>query len=128
MSIAVTQNEKKVAIEMRGITKAFGTKVVANKNVDLTVYKGEILAILGANGCGKTTLFKILTGEMDYDDGEVYVDPNKRIGLISQIPRFPDGWTTEDVLKSAHQHLYNIQELLHIKIEETSHSFTVDEG
>ena len=65
------------------------------------VQEGECVAILGRNGCGKTTLFKILTGEMDYDDGEVYVNPNKRIGLISQIPRFPEGYTVEDVLRSA---------------------------
>ena len=59
------------------------------------------MAILGRNGCGKTTLFKILTGEMDYDGGEVYVNPNKKLGLISQIPRFPAGYTVEDVLRSA---------------------------
>ena len=41
MSIAVTENQKQIAVEMRGITKAFGTKVVANKNVDLTVYRGR---------------------------------------------------------------------------------------
>ena len=45
---------KPIALEMKGVTKTFGN-VVANNNVDLTVYKGEILAILGENGCGKTT-------------------------------------------------------------------------
>ena len=44
---------------------------------------------------------------MDYDDGEVYVNPNKRIGLISQIPRFPQGYTVEDVLRSAYTGLIN---------------------
>ena len=63
------------------------------------------MAILGRNGCGKTTLFNILTGQMDYDDGEVYVNPNKRLGLISQIPNFPDGYTVEDVLRSAYAQL-----------------------
>jgi simple sugar transport system ATP-binding protein len=47
--------EKAFALELQGITKAFGTKVVANKNVDLQVKQGEILAILGENGSGKTT-------------------------------------------------------------------------
>ena len=49
--------EKPIALACRGITKTFG-RVVANRNCDLTVYKGEILAILGENGCGKTTLIK----------------------------------------------------------------------
>ena len=44
--------EKLVAIELRGVSKHFG-KVVANKNVDMTVYKGEILSILGENGTVK---------------------------------------------------------------------------
>ena len=50
------------ALELKGITKAFGTKVVANKDVDLQVKKGEILAILGENGSGKTTLMNMVSG------------------------------------------------------------------
>ncbi|MBQ5840332.1 MAG: ATP-binding cassette domain-containing protein, partial [Clostridia bacterium] len=48
-----------VALECRGITKTFG-RVVANKNCDLEVYRGEILAILGENGSGKTTLMNMV--------------------------------------------------------------------
>ena len=46
---------KPVAVQMKGISKYFGD-VVANKNVDLTVYEGEILSVLGENGSGKTCL------------------------------------------------------------------------
>ena len=56
-----TAPKKEVILEMRNITKTFGS-IVANKNVDLTVYKGEILAILGENGCGKTTLMNMIAG------------------------------------------------------------------
>ena len=76
------------------------------------VQEGERVAILGRNGCGKTTLFKILTGEMDYDGGEVYVNPNKRLGLISQIPHFPAGYTVEDVLRSAFSEALSVGEKL----------------
>ncbi len=53
---------------------------------DLRGTGGERVAILGRNGCGKTTLFKILTGEMDYDGGEVYVI---QISAWALSPRFP---------------------------------------
>ena len=73
------------------------------------VQEGECVAILGRNGCGKTTLFRILTGEIGYDQGEVYVNPGKRLGLISQIPRYPQGSTVEDVLRSAFRPLLRMR-------------------
>ena len=91
-----------VDIQVKNLTKFFVIGENLLEGFSFEVQEGECVAILGRNGCGKTTLFKILTGEMDYDDGEVYVNPNKRIGLISQIPKFPYGYTVEDVLRSAY--------------------------
>ncbi|MDD6200863.1 MAG: ABC-F family ATP-binding cassette domain-containing protein [Firmicutes bacterium] len=91
-----------VDIQVKNLTKFFVIGENLLQGLSFEVQEGERVAILGRNGCGKTTLFKILTGEMDYDDGEVYVNPNKRLGLISQIPRFPAGYTVEDVLRSAY--------------------------
>ncbi len=90
-----------VDIQVKNLTKFFVIGENLLEGLSFEVQEGECVAILGRNGCGKTTLFKILTGEMDYDDGEVYVNPNKRLGLISQIPVFPAGFTVEDVLRSA---------------------------
>ncbi len=64
---------KPIAIELKGVTKTFG-KVIANQNVDLTVYHGEILAILGENGSGKTTLMNMISGIYYPDAGKIYVD------------------------------------------------------
>ncbi len=91
-----------VDIQVSNLTKFFVIGENLLQGLSFEVQEGERVAILGRNGCGKTTLLKILTGEMDYDDGEVFVNPDKKIGLISQIPRFPYGYTVEDVLKTAY--------------------------
>lgn len=83
------------AIELRGITKRFG-KITANKNVNLSVYGGEILSLLGENGSGKTTLMNMLSGIYYPDDGEIFINGeeavirspkdafNYKIGMIHQ--------------------------------------------
>jgi len=91
-----------VDIQVKNLTKFFVIGENLLEGLSFEIQEGECVAILGRNGCGKTTLLKILTGEMDYDDGEVYVNPHKKIGLISQIPKFPEGFTVEDVLRSAY--------------------------
>ena len=73
--------EQKYAIELRGITKTFGS-VVANKNVELNVKQGEILALLGENGSGKTTLMNMLSGIYKPDSGEIYVE-GKQVSINS---------------------------------------------
>jgi len=72
---------EKYAIERRGVTKTFGS-VVANKNIDLTVRKGEILALLGENGSGKTTLMNMLSGIYKPDSGSILVD-GKEVSISS---------------------------------------------
>ena len=99
-----------IDISVNELIKGFeiGTNVLDGLSFNIT--SGEHVAILGRNGVGKTCLFRILTGELDYDEGSVMIAPGKRIGLISQIPVYPDGWTTEDVLKTAQSHLFRMQE------------------
>ena len=101
-----------IDISVNGLVKSFelGKNILDGLTFDIT--EGERVGILGHNGCGKTTLFRILIGEIDYDEGSVSIAGGKRIGLISQIPVYPEGWTTEDVLKDAHRNLYAISKKL----------------
>ena len=85
-----------IDIQVKDLIKFFVIGENLLDGLSFEIQEGESVAILGRNGCGKTTLFRILTGELDYDDGQVFINPHKRIGLISQIPRFPQGYTVED--------------------------------
>ena len=98
-----------VDIQVTNLTKFFVIGENLLENLSFEIQEGECVAILGRNGCGKTTLFNILTGQMDYDSGEVYVNPNKKLGLISQIPKFPERFTVEDVLRSAFTELLRLR-------------------
>ena len=98
-----------VDISVNNLTKFFVIGENLLQGLSFEIQEGERVAILGRNGCGKTTLFRILTKEIDFDEGEVYVNPNKRLGLISQIPIFPGGYNVEDVLRSAYRELQQVQ-------------------
>lgn len=99
---------KEIALELKNITKRFGEKVVANKNVDLTVYRGEILAILGENGCGKTTLMNMIAGIYFPDEGQIFVNGHEvvirspkdafdqKIGMIHQHFKLVDVFTASE--------------------------------
>ena len=69
-----------------------------------------IFALAGNQNCGKTTLFKILTGELDYDSGTVQIASGRRVGLISQIPVYPAGYTVEDVLQTAFARMFRMKD------------------
>ena len=99
-----------IDIQVKNLTKFFVIGENLLEDLSFEIQEGERVAILGRNGCGKTTLFNILTGQMDYDSGEVFVNPHKRMGLISQIPNFPVHYTVEDVLRSAYQMLTKTKE------------------
>ena len=92
-------------ISVNALVKSFELGKNILDGLSFTVNPGERVGILGHNGCGKTTLFRILVGELDYDEGSVAIAGGKRVGLISQIPVYPEDWTTEDVLRDAHRRL-----------------------
>ena len=101
-----------IDISVSNLVKEFevGTKIL--DGLTFQVDTGERVGLLGPNGCGKTTLLRILTGVMDYDEGEVMIAPGKRMGLISQIPVYPAGYTVEDVLATAFEPLRKMEEEL----------------
>lgn len=68
-------------IELKGVSKSFGGNIILD-NVDLTIHRGEALAIIGPSGTGKSTILRIIAGLLPADSGEIYVQGQKRVGLI----------------------------------------------
>ena len=116
--------EKQLALQMKGITKRFGS-VVANDHVDLDVYRGEILAVLGENGCGKTTLMNMIAGIYYPDEGQILIDGKEvvirspkdafehKIGMIHQHFKLVDLFTAAEnvVLGVEEEARYNLKDV-----------------
>jgi len=98
-----------IDISVKDLVKSYDVDVNLIDGLTFDVNEGECVAILGRNGTGKTTLFKILTGEIGFDSGEFMIAPGKRLGLISQIPVYPAEYTVEDVLRAAFRELRGIR-------------------
>lgn len=98
-----------IDISIQGLVKAFEQDKNILDKLSFDVNCGERIGILGKNGAGKTTLFRIMTGEVTPDEGTVVIASGKRMGLISQIPVYPEGYTVETVLKTAHERIFELE-------------------
>ncbi len=98
-----------IDIQLTNLVKEFevGQKIL--DGFTLKVDEGERVGLLGKNGAGKTTIFRIMTGQVDPDEGTVVIAPGKRMGLISQIPVYPEGYTVYDVLDTAFSRLHAME-------------------
>lgn len=139
--------EKQPAIQLKNITKKFGS-VVANSNVNLTAYRGEILSILGENGSGKTTLMNMISGIYFPDEGQIYIDGEEavitspkdafsyKIGMIHQHFKLVDVFTAaENIvlglndgkydLKKSTEQIKNISEQYGFELEPQKKIYTM---
>ena len=99
-----------IEIQVSGLVKSFEVGRNVLDGLTFQIDQGERVGLLGRNGAGKTTLFRILTGELEPDEGTVTIGQGRRVGLISQIPVYPAGFTVEDVLRSAFSRLESLGE------------------
>jgi len=149
----VTIRAKKPVVEMHSITKQF-LDVVANKNIDFTLFPGEICALLGENGAGKTTLMNILFGYYTCDEGEIFIKGEKAelsspkdaisrgVGMIHQhFTLVPSQSVLENIiigsemakgvfldLKSARDKLLHLQERFGLHIDPEAKIWTLSVG
>ncbi|MFR5264274.1 ribosomal protection-like ABC-F family protein [Clostridium sp.] len=72
-----------IILSCKNIKKSFGIDEIL-KDVNFSINEGDKVGLIGSNGEGKSTLFKILTKELDFDSGELFIDKNKSLGYLSQ--------------------------------------------
>ncbi len=107
-------------IELSVTNLRHGFEVGQNIFEDVTfqVDSGERVGLLGHNGAGKTTLFRMICGQLEPDGGSIQLAKGCRVGLISQIPVYPAGYTVEDVLRTAFARLGEMEaELARLEAE-----------
>src|SRR5690606_26618251 len=108
-------------IEIKNLRKKFG-KLEVLKNVDLTCSKHQCIALIGPNGCGKTTLIKSILGMVIPDNGSIAFDQKsifgqfgyrENIGYMPQIGRYPDNMTIAQIIDMIKKIRNSSQELDH---------------
>ena len=129
---------KQVYVKIENLTKTFGT-VIANNNINLNLYKGEVHALLGENGSGKSTLMNMLSGIYTPDSGSIFIDGKQvrftspkesikmRIGMIHQHFKLVDVLTAkENIIAGQKGKLFIGNKRLSERIREISQKFGLD--
>ena len=135
-------NQRELLIQLKGVSKAFGNNIILDK-VDLNIYQGDALVIIGPSGTGKSTILRIIAGLLPPDTGEIYIKGQKRTGLIEdgddpigismvfqQAALFDSLTVGENVAFSLYQHSdlsrEEIQQLVAAKLEMVGLANTCD--
>ncbi len=110
-----------IELNLNKVVKSFGLKKVLD-GFDLELKTGERIALIGPNGSGKTTIFKMIMGEENVNSGNISVKKGATLGMLSQIPQtYSDDVTVLDVIKSGKQQLFDLE----IKIREIENKMTI---
>ena len=102
-------------ISIRKIKKTYGPKLIFD-NVSFEINNKDRIALVGRNGTGKSTIFKIITGNENYDSGELYVKKDLKIGYLEQEPDHGDK-SVREVINLAKQEIFEINELISSIVE-----------
>ncbi|MFU0251725.1 ABC-F family ATP-binding cassette domain-containing protein [Spiroplasma sp. Moj] len=113
-------------INIENLSHANDGKVLY-KNSTIRINKGEHLALIGANGTGKTTLLSIIYGKLTPDEANIELHPRVKIGYLDQHQELDGTLTVDQFLKLTYQHLFEIEEKIHAIYEKMSLNYDEDE-
>lgn len=112
-----------IELNINNLTKFYGANKIFER-ISFEVKTGERIGLIGTNGCGKTTLMKILMGVEDYKEGNISFRKDTRVGYLNQISFFEANTTVKAVLQLAFQDVYEIKG----QMEQLEHRMTTEEG
>ena len=98
-----------IVLSTRDIKLSYGIDVIL-KSVSFSIQEGDKVALIGANGAGKSSLFKILTKEITEYEGEVFLDRQKSLGYLSQNINLDTEKTIHEEALSVFQHLMDMED------------------
>ena len=96
-------------LNVEHLSHGFGDRAIF-EDVSFRLLKGEHIGLVGANGEGKSTFMNIVTGKLQPDEGKIEWAKNVRTGYLDQHTVLEKGQTIRDVLKSAFQYLFALEE------------------
>lgn len=100
-----------IILSCKDIHKSYGIDVILDK-VTFSINESEKVGFVGSNGAGKSTLFKILTGTLDHDKGDLYIDKSKKLGYLSQNLSLESSNTMYDEMLSVFDNLIDMERRL----------------
>ena len=100
-----------IVLSCKNISKSYGITEIL-KDVTFSINEGDKVGLIGANGEGKSTLFKILTKQLSYDSGEIFIDKNKTLGYLSQHLNLESNNTIYDEMLTVFSDLTNLENKL----------------
>ena len=98
-----------IECSINNLTKYYGANQLFH-NISFDLKTGERIGLIGQNGCGKTTILKIIMGVEDYQEGSIAVRKDSRVGYLNQMPVFKAGATTMDVIELAFEKVFEVKQ------------------
>ena len=100
-----------IVLSCKNISKSYGITEIL-KDVTFSINEGDKVGLIGANGEGKSTLFKILTKQISQDDGDIFIDKNKSLGYLAQHLNLESTNTIYDEMLTVFSHILNLENKL----------------